>query len=178
MKKTPTENYKKIAVLGGTLDPPHKGHLHIAKIAIKKFKLGKLMWVITKKNSLKKKPYLNTKVRIKLSKEITKKEKRITVHYFDSKIKSSATYNLLNYIKNKNQKVKIYFLIGADNLTKLHKWENWQKICKIATIVVYARQNYSMNSLNPTVLKKLGKKNIIYVNSKKINISSSLIRKF
>ena len=58
-------------MLGGTFDPPHKGHLHISKIALKKLKLKKLMWIVTKKNPLKQKPYLNAKMRVKLSKKIT-----------------------------------------------------------------------------------------------------------
>ena len=54
---------KKIGLLGGTFDPPHKGHLNISKIAIKKLKLDKILWLITKQNPLKQKPYLNTKTR-------------------------------------------------------------------------------------------------------------------
>ena len=49
---------KKIGILGGTFDPPHIGHLYISKIAIKKLKLNKVVWVITKQNPLKHKPYL------------------------------------------------------------------------------------------------------------------------
>ena len=41
---------KSIGVLGGSFDPVHKGHLIITKIAIKKIKLNKVIWTITKKN--------------------------------------------------------------------------------------------------------------------------------
>ena len=66
----------KVGILGGTFDPPHIGHLYISKVALKKLKLKKLIWIITKKNPLKQKPYLSSKTRIKLSKYITKKEKK------------------------------------------------------------------------------------------------------
>ena len=131
-----------------------------------------------KKNPLKKKPYLKIKTRIKLSKKITNKEKKIFVQHFDDKIKSINTFDLLNHIKRKQKKAKLYFLIGADNLIKFHKWKNWKKIPKLAKIVVFPRQNYSIKSLNSVASKKLNKKDLIYINSKKINISSSLIRKF
>ena len=175
MKKNRKKNYIKIGILGGTFDPPHKGHLHISQIILKKLKLNKILWVVTKKNPLKRKPYLSTQVRIKLSKKITKNNKEIFIKYFDEKIKSSNTFNLLRYIKAKNKKAKLFFLIGADNLKKFHKWKNWNKIPKLAKIVVFPRQNYSINSV---VLKKLHKKDLIYIKSRKINISSSLIRKF
>ena len=172
------KNYTKIGILGGTFDPPHKGHLYISKIALKKLKLNKLIWIVTKKNPLKKKPYLSTKMRMNLSKKMTKKEKKIFVKYYDDKVKSINTFNLLNYIRKKNQKTKLFFLIGADNLEKFHKWKNWKKIPKLAKIAVFPRQNYSIKSLNSIASKKLSKKDLIYINSKKINISSSLIRKF
>jgi len=43
--------------LGGTFDPPHLGHLYISKLGIRKLKLNKLIWVVTKKNPLKQKPW-------------------------------------------------------------------------------------------------------------------------
>ena len=178
MQKLPEKNYIKIGILGGTFDPPHKGHLYISKIALKKLKLNKLIWAVTKKNPLKRKPYLSTEARVNLSKEITKKEKKIFVRYFDDKIKSINTFNLLNYIKKKNQKAKLFFLIGADNLAKFHKWNNWKKIPKLAKIAIFPRHNYSIKSLNPIASKKLSRKDLIYINSKKMKISSSLIRKF
>ena len=178
MNKLSIKRYKKIGILGGTFDPPHIGHVYISKVAIKKFKLNKLFWIITKKNPLKQKPYLNIKTRIKLSKHITKNEKKISVQFLENKIKSSNTFDLLNYIKKKNKKIKIYFLLGADNLVKFHKWDNWMKIPKLAKIVIFGRENYSIKSLNITASQKLNKKDWVYINSKRINISSSLIRKF
>ena len=178
MQKLSKKNHAKIGILGGTFDPPHKGHLYISKIALKKLKLNKLIWIVTKKNPLKKKPYLSTKMRMNLSKKMTKKEKKIFVKYYDDKVKSINTFNLLNYIKKKNQKTKLFFLMGADNLAKFHKWNNWKKIPKLAKIVIFPRQNYSIKSLKPVISKKLNKKDLIYIDSRKVNISSSLIRKF
>ena len=64
MKKIFFRNKNRIGILGGTFDPPHLGHLHISKIALKKLKLNGLIWIITKKNPLKKKPYLSLKTRL------------------------------------------------------------------------------------------------------------------
>ncbi len=176
--KEKIKNIKKIGVLGGTFDPPHIGHLNISIIALKRLKLNKLIWVVAKKNPLKKNPYLSTNMRIKLSKNITKSNKKIFVKYLDHKVKSSYTFKVLNYLKKNNKKNKLFFLIGADNLINLHKWKKWQKITKIAKIVIFARASHSNKLLDSTALKKLEKNQWMYLNEKKVNISSSLIRNF
>jgi len=168
----------KIGILGGTFDPPHVGHLYISKIALKKLKLNKILWAVTKKNPLKNPPYLNIKQRLKLSKKITNQERKIFVSCYDNKIKSVNTFDLLKYIKKKEKKTKIYFLIGADNLIKFHKWNNWKKIPQLAKIVVFPRGNYLLKKKKYIASKALKKRDLIYINSKKVNISSSLIRKF
>ena len=60
----------KIGILGGTFDPAHKGHLAISKEAIKRFKLKKVIWAITKKNPFKKKSNTDLKTRIRVSKKL------------------------------------------------------------------------------------------------------------
>ena len=177
MIKSSKKNIK-IGILGGSFDPPHIGHLYISKIAIKKLKLNKLLWIVTKKNPLKTKPYLKISTRIRLSTKITSSEKKIFVQYLDNKIKSTSTFDVLKYIKNKHKKAKIYFIMGADNLAKLHKWNNWKKIPQLAKIVIFPREGYLTKKNNYVASKSLIKKNLIYIKSKKTNISSSLIRKF
>jgi len=169
---------KRIGILGGTFDPPHIGHLHITKIALKKIKLAKVFWVITKQNPFKKKPHLNKKIRIELSRGITRNEKKISIMHLDKKIKSKNTYDLLHYLKKRKIKDELFFLMGADNLINLHKWRKWKKIPELAKIVVFAKPNYSIKALNSVAAKKLQKKDWLYINHKKLNISSSLIRKF
>ena len=99
MLKLSKKKYTKIGILGGTFDPPHAGHLYISKVTIKKLKLNKLIWAITKKNPLKQKPKLNIKKRINLSKKIVRKENKIFIKYFEGRINSNNTFNLLNVLK-------------------------------------------------------------------------------
>ncbi len=178
MKKKIKQIYNKVGILGGTFDPPHIGHLHISKIALKKLKLKKIIWIIAKQNPLKEKPYLSADIRIKLSKDIIKNQKKISIKYQDDIIKSKNTFELLKYLKKKNKKIELFFLIGADNLISFHKWNKWKKIPRLAKVVVFARPNYSIKAHRSIAAKKLDKKDWIYIRAKGMNISSSLIRKF
>jgi len=178
LNKLSKKKITKICILGGTFDPPHIGHLYISKIVIKKLKLNKLIWAITKKNPLKRKPHLSLETRIYLAKKIANKEKKIYIKYYDNKVKYRNTFRLLKFIKKNNKNSKIFFLMGGDNLLKFHKWHNWKQIPKIATLVIFPRNNHVIKSRQTTAAKILDKKDLIYIKAKKIDISSSLIRKF
>ena len=75
-------------------------------------------------------------------------------------------------------KANLFFLMGSDSLKNFNKWKKWKKIPKIAKMVVFPRKNYPIKLSNYLRIKKLEKKDWIYINSKTVNISSSLIRKF
>ncbi len=178
MKIILKKKQKKLGILGGTFDPPHLGHLHISRLALKKLKLDFVMWIITKQNPLKRKTHFNLKTRVKLSKEILKKEKKIFVKNSKKILSYRKTYNLLSYLKKFNKNEKLFFIIGADNLINFHKWNNWKKIPKLAKIIVFARTGYSVKALKSIAAKNLDKNAWSYINAKRINISSSIIRKF
>ena len=168
---------KKIGILGGTFDPCHIGHLKISKEAKIKFKLIKIIWAITKKNPFKSKTLFSLRERIAIGKKITKKYNFISIKFYEDKIKSNKTIDLINYLKKKNSKFEIFFLMGADNLINFHKWYKWKAISSKCNILVFDRKNYKSKSLKSKAFKKLNSKGLIFIKFKKINISSSKLRK-
>ena len=168
---------KAIGIFGGSFDPPHKGHVEISKISLKKIKLKKIYWIITKKNPFKKKPFFSLKQRISRSKKAIKRYKKIQILYLDDKIKSSYTINVINYFRKIKKQKNLCLILGSDNLLNFHKWTNWKKIVKLVKLVVFSRKGYDKKSKESVVVKYLNKKNIIYINNKLINISSSNIKK-
>jgi len=172
------KNYKKkIGVLGGSFDPAHKGHIKISIEAKKKFKVNKIIWAVTKKNPFKPKSYLALKKRIALSKKITKKHNFISVKFYEDKIKSNKTIDLINYLKKKNKKTKMFLLMGADNLISFHRWDKWKIISSKCNILVFDRTNYKSKSLKSVAFRKLNNKRLKFVKFEKVNISSSKLRK-
>ena len=170
-------NRKTIGIFGGSFDPPHKGHVEISKISLKKIKLKKIYWIITKKNPFKKKPFFSLKQRISRSKKAIKRYKKIKILYLDDKIRSSHTIDVINYFRKIKKQKNLCLILGSDNLVDFHKWTNWKKIVKLTKLVVFSRKGYDKKSKESIVVKYLNKKNIIYINNKLINISSSSIKK-
>ncbi|MDC0585696.1 nicotinate (nicotinamide) nucleotide adenylyltransferase [Candidatus Pelagibacter sp.] len=166
----------KIGVLGGSFDPAHKGHFAISKEAKKKFDLKKIIWAITKKNPLKKESETSLLKRTQNCKKIIGSNSFIKVKFYEDIIKSNRTIDLINHLK-KDKSIEIYFLMGADNLINFHKWYKSKLISERCNIVVFDRHGYKKNSLKSKTFKKLNNKSLTFVEFKKVNISSSQLRK-
>lgn len=177
----------RIGIFSGSFDPPHKGHIHISKIFLKKLKLKKLIWTVSKKNPLlKKKYYYSYKERIILSKKISNDIKKIAVSNYDKKY----SYQLINLIQKKYKSSEIFFLIGSDNVKSFHKWKKFLQIINVCTLVVINRPgNYNafkksffykkyskFMKKNLNNLKAIPQKTWIYINDKGKKISSSNIK--
>ena len=166
----------KIGILGGSFDPAHKGHLAISKEARKRFKLEKIIWAITKKNPLKAESKTPISIKIKDCKKIIGLNSFIKVKFYENIIKSNKTIDLINHLK-KNKNIEIFFLMGADNLINFHKWYKSKLISQKCNIVVFDRRGYKKNSLKSKTFKRLNNKTLTFVEFKKVNISSSQLRK-
>ncbi|MBD1157380.1 nicotinate (nicotinamide) nucleotide adenylyltransferase [Pelagibacterales bacterium SAG-MED20] len=166
----------KIGILGGTFDPAHKGHLEISKQSKKKIGLKNIIWAVTKKNPFKNESKSDLKKRIQFAKKLTRKTNYIKVKFYEEKINSNKTIDLIRYL-NKDKKFEIYFIMGADNLINFHKWHKWKSISQKCNILVFDRQGYKAKSLKSITFKQLNEKNLRFINFKKVNISSSQLRK-
>ena len=177
MGQAKLENKKKIGILGGTFDPAHAGHIKISKVAKKKFKLNKVIWAVTRKNPFKKKSLLNLNQRINYAKKINIKNKFIKIGFYEDKIKSNKTINLIKFLIKKNKNAEIYFIMGADNLINFHKWKEYNFIPQICRILVFDRDGYKSKSLKSLSFRKYNKKSLEFIKFNKVNISSSQLRK-
>ena len=100
----------------------------------------------------------------------------IKVKFYEDIIKSNKTIELIKYI-NRNNNNRIYLLMGADNLIAFHKWHKWKTISQKCDIIVFDRHGYKRKSLNSVTFKRLNDKNLKFIEFKKVNISSSQLRK-
>lgn len=177
MGQVKLENKKKIGILGGTFDPAHIGHIKISKSAKKKFKLDKVIWAVTKKNPFKTKSSLGLEERMSYAKKINLKNKFIRIRFYEDKIKSNKTINLIKFLLKKNKNTEIYFIMGADNLIYFHKWEKYNVITSLCKILVFDRDGYKSKSMKSLSFKKYNKKGLEFIKFKKVKISSSQLRK-
>ena len=182
---------KKIGLLGGSFDPPHKGHLFISLEAKKLLKLDEVWWIVTPQNPLKILKPATYQERVSNCKNITRNYP-INIKEIEKKIGSNYSYKTINYILHHYKNIKFFWLMGADNLISFHKWQKWQKIFNNMSIVIFKRHGYNTKALKSIASKKYSRTRILgtkinhgdfsklpswtIIENKEIKISSTEIR--
>jgi len=166
----------RIGVLGGTFNPPHFGHLIIAKEAVKILDLKKLLLMVAGKPLLKTKGLAPIKDRLVMTKILAKYDPKFEVSKIEiaraKKGKKSYTIETIKELKKRYPRHEIYWIIGEDSLKEIleEKWKGGLKVFDQARFVVITRPGYKIE-----IPKKIREK--IKIVKLKIPISSTEIRK-
>lgn len=166
----------RIAIFGGSFDPVHKGHITLAKSALKELKLDKIFFVPAKKSPLKNHhPFLKSAIRLKMLKHALKGERRFKISTFELKSsRPSFAIKTVQYFHRKFPKSDLYFLMGSDALKDFKKWKKWKNILRLSALIVGVRKGAKVSKNN---LSKEMKAKIVWLKSKMLPISSTQIRK-
>ena len=139
---------KKVVILGGSFDPVHIGHIEILKAAINRLNCDE-GWLMIAPSPRWKNKYASLNFRLRLLSYVEKNEENIKVCKDEIEIKGTTyTYNTFLKLKEKYQDIEFYFLLGADQLDKLHLWYEIEKLSKLINLVVVNRPHYCLNNEN------------------------------
>lgn len=164
----------KIGIFGGSFNPPHKMHTHIANNLINNKFVDKVIFVPTGSKYQYKNNLLPDEHRYQMVKIITDKYPNLEVSDYELKESVVYTCETLKYFKNIYPNDEIYFICGLDNLSYMETWKDGKDILSNYKVLVI---NRNTDDLEET-MKKLVKyqDNIIISNILESNISSTLIR--
>lgn len=171
----------RVGLFGGSFNPPHQGHLHISGLALKKLRLNQIWWIPTEHNPLKQKSiYESYESRHKKCQEITKNHPKLYVKNFAE----IRTVKLIKMLQKKYPSHEFFWIAGADNLPRLHEWDDYKNLIKLLPFAIFSREDF-LSKIHKTkaftIYKKLracGPKTPefkIFL-TKNLNISSTKIR--
>jgi len=182
---------QRIGLLGGSFDPAHTGHAHITREALRRFGLDAVWWLVTPGNPLKAHGPAPLAQRMAQARQVMR-HPRVKICDIERHLQARFTADTLRHMQRLYPGVHFLWLMGADNLAQLHRWQNWQDIVQRVPLGVLARpgqqisgqvskaaQVYSHARLSGNAAKLLARRGApgwCFVNVPMRDISSSDLR--
>lgn len=127
----------RIGLFGGSFDPAHEGHAHVAETALKRLGLDRVWWLVSPQNPLKPKSSPFAK-RMKSAKAQAHGA-RMIVTDIEKQLRCGYTFETLRMLKRLYPGVHFCLVMGADNLANFRKWKNWREVADAVPVVVVSR---------------------------------------
>jgi nicotinate-nucleotide adenylyltransferase len=136
----------RVGLFGGSFNPAHEGHAHVAETARRRLGLDRVLWLVSPQNPLK--PSHETAdlaERVAAARTmahgpamiVTDAETRLGVQY---------TIDTIRRLKARFPQVRFVWIMGADGLAGFHRWRGWTQIMREIPVAVIARPWVSLKS--------------------------------
>lgn len=137
----------RVAVYGGSFDPPHIGHDKIVKEVLKNLDIERFFIVPTWLNPFKKAFFAPPKTRLQWVKKLWGDLEKVKICEYELKNKRpTSTNETIDFLYANYPLSRCYFIIGADNLKTLHKWDRYDELKQKVEFVVASRDNIPIPS--------------------------------
>lgn len=137
-----------VGLLGGSFNPAHAGHLHISLEAIKRLGIRQVWWMVSPQNPLKSTiDMAEFDVRLTHAAVTAKDFEQIIVTDIEQQLGSNYTVDTLQRLKKRYPRTRFIWLMGADNLASIHRWDRWQDVFNACSILVLDRAPMSHSAL-------------------------------
>jgi nicotinate-nucleotide adenylyltransferase len=150
LKPPPFGPGQRIGLFGGSFNPAHRGHVMVARFALKHLQLDWVWWLVSPQNPLKDKSETGEYgQRLAYTRRIAR-HPRFIVTDLEHQITSKNTAQTLAALGNTFKQAKFVWIMGADSFANLHHWHHWQDIAQTLPLAVLARPGYSIRALRGT----------------------------
>jgi nicotinate-nucleotide adenylyltransferase len=137
----------RIGLLGGSFNPAHEGHLHITRKLLSRLGLDYVWWMVSPQNPLKpSKGMAPFAERFETARSVAKADRRIIVTDIETRLGTRFTADTTEKLTRVAPTTRFVWLMGADNLIQISKWQNWQRIFESVPIAVYDRPGYTLKA--------------------------------
>lgn len=128
----------RVGIYGGSFDPVHRAHRHVASTALKRLDLDRVWWMVSPGNPLKAHAPASLETRAEAIRTAMP-EPRHVISTLEARLNTRTTIDLITHLQQRYPRVHFVWIMGADGLANFHRWKDWQAIAGRMPICVVAR---------------------------------------
>jgi nicotinate-nucleotide adenylyltransferase len=129
----------RVGLYGGSFNPAHAGHLHVARTALRRLDLDRVIWLVSPQNPLKAATDTQSLPGRMAAVRRLATGPSMIVSDIETRIGSAYTIDTLRVMQARWPGVKFVWLMGADNLAQFHRWRGWTEIMRSVPVAVISR---------------------------------------
>jgi nicotinate-nucleotide adenylyltransferase len=145
----------RIGLLGGSFNPAHAGHLHIARLARRRLRLNQVWLLVSPGNPLKPRRGMGTLAERLASAGAIADGRRVVATDIEARLGTRYTMDTLSALRRRFPRARFVWLMGADNLEQLPRWNHWLEIARDGVFAVLPRPTYNYRALAGHAARRL-----------------------
>jgi nicotinate-nucleotide adenylyltransferase len=141
----------RVGLYGGSFNPAHDGHAHVAETARKRLGLDRVIWLVSPQNPLKSARDTAPLAERMAGVRRQARDRGMVVSDVESRMGSQYTIDTVRALKARFPGVNFVWIMGADSLATFHRWRGWTQIMRELPVAVISRPWASLRSrFSPT----------------------------
>jgi len=136
-----------VGLLGGSFNPAHTGHQHIARLARQRLRLDQVWLLVSPGNPLKPSRGMAPLADRLASARGIADGRRVVATAVEAGLHTRYTYDTLRVLRRLFPRVRFVWIMGADNLVQLPRWQRWIGIAGLMPLAVMPRPTYNARAL-------------------------------
>jgi nicotinate-nucleotide adenylyltransferase len=144
----------RVGLYGGSFNPAHEGHAHVAETARRRLRLDRVIWLVSPQNPLKTAHETADLKRRMAGARALAKGPGMVVSDVETRLGSAYTIDTVRALRQRFPRVKFVWIMGADSLASFHRWRGWTQIMREVPVAVVSRPWISLRSrFSPAALR-------------------------
>ena len=151
---------QRVAVFGGSFDPPHVAHVLCAAYVLSTQPVDRLIVVPTFAHPFGKKMAAYDH-RLEMCERAFADLRRVEISDLEREIGGeSRTIFTLRALRDRHPDWSLRFVVGSDILSERHKWFAWDEVIALAPLIVLGRAGYPHPDAGPSVIPEAASRDI------------------
>ncbi|HEX3573232.1 MAG TPA: nicotinate-nucleotide adenylyltransferase [Rhodopila sp.] len=137
----------RVGLLGGSFNPAHEGHRHVAELALRRLRLDQVWLLVSPGNPLKPQAGMAAFGKRMAGAARIGDGRRVVASGIEAAFGTRYTVDTLRVLLRRFPRVRFVWIMGADILAQLPDWRRWTDIVRRLPFVVLPRPRYTNQAL-------------------------------